>query len=360
MHGLNSQEEKRYARHLLLPEIGLKGQRKLKEASVLLVGVGGLGSASGLYLAAAGVGSIGIVDSDVVDASNLHRQIVHGESTLGQKKVESAKKRLLDINPHIDIQTYDCKLEPNNALEIMKHYDIVADGTDNFATRYLVNDACQHLGKPNVYASIFRFEGQVSVFDARRGPCYRCLFPNPPPLGEIPSCAQSGVLGVLPGIAGTLQANEVIKLITGIGDPLIGKLLTFDALTMNFHTLTVRKDAKCHHGRDLDASPFAGYALRWHDNAVTEVPAEELTRNALLVDVREQDEWERGRIDGAIHLPLSQLKKRMTELNPRESIVLYCTMGSRSMHAVELLKENGFENVKSLSGGINSWPGGIS
>ncbi len=242
---LNSEEQRRYARHLILPEVGMAGQMKLKAASVLLVGTGGLGSPAAMYLAAAGVGRLGLVDFDVVDESNLHRQVIHGQGNLGQKKVESAKARLMDINPHVEVSTYDTKLTSANALDLVEPYDIVTDGTDNFPARYLVNDACQLLGKPNVYASIFRFEGQVSVFDAKRGPCYRCLFREPPAPGLVPSCAEGGVLGVLPGIVGTLQANEVIKLILGIGEPLIGRLLTFDALSMAFHTVSFGKDPSC-------------------------------------------------------------------------------------------------------------------
>jgi adenylyltransferase/sulfurtransferase len=350
MRELNGTEAKRYARQLALPEMGEAGQRRLKEASVLLVGTGGLGSASSMYLAAAGVGRIGILDFDVVDVSNLHRQIIHGESTLGQKKVESAKRRLLDINPHIDVETYDCRLDRSNALEIIREYDIVADGTDNFPTRYLVNDACQLLGKANVYASVFRFEGQVSVFDARRGPCYRCLFREAPPPGEVPSCAEGGVLGVLPGIAGTLQATEVIKLITGIGEPLIGRLLTFDALSMDFVTLKVKKDPGC-----VLCGPNASLKELVDCDQITARELRASLSEVCLVDVREQYEWEQARIEGARLIPLSEFVERLGELNRNDRIVLYCKTGGRSMQALNILKERGFENVRSLDGGITNW-----
>lgn len=357
MKDLNSSELQHYARHLALPEIGKGGQLKLKKARVLLVGAGGLGSASSLYLAAAGVGRIGIVDFDIVDSSNLHRQILYGTSAVGERKVAIAKKRLQDVNPHIDIVTHDCKLDASNALEILGDYDIVADGTDNFSTRYLVNDACHLLKKPNVYASIFRFEGQVSVFDTRRGPCYRCLFPSPPPEGDIPSCAEGGVLGVLPGIAGTLQANEVIKLIANIGDPLVGRLLTFDALSLNFSALRFEKDPECALcGPNATITSLSDCGVSCEQVPTT--TAAELAAflsEVKLIDVRERHEWDQGHIEGAHFMPLSAFDETAVVLSPRDRIVVYCKSGARSRAAARMFRERGFDDVKSLAGGFVGW-----
>jgi molybdopterin/thiamine biosynthesis adenylyltransferase/rhodanese-related sulfurtransferase len=360
MNELNQGETARYARHLTLPEVGHAGQLKLKNASVLVVGMGGLGSPAAMYLAAAGVGRLGIVDFDAVDESNLHRQIIYGQSNLGERKVESAQRRLLDINSHIDVVTFDNKLTRENALNLFSEFDIVADGTDNFPTRYLVNDACQLLGKPNVYASIFRFEGQVSVFDARKGPCYRCLFPKPPPPGDVPSCAEGGVLGVLPGIVGTLQANEVIKLILGIGESLVGKLLTFSALTMRFHVLSIAKDPKCCLCSDNKTFTKLAEYEALCGLSVDEIKAADLaslleTKSVQLVDVRESVEWEFSRIEGSTLMPLSLFSRSMRTLSRSERIVVYCESGMRSARAFQILKNNGFDNVTSLQGGMAAW-----
>lgn len=352
MRDFSLKEQERYARHTILPEIGESGQRKLKEASVLLVGTGGLGSPSSMYLAAAGVGRIGLIDFDVVDVSNLQRQIVHGESTLGQKKVESAKKRLQDINPYVDVMMYDCKLAGANVMDIVQGYDIVVDGTDNFAARYLVNDACILLGKANVYASVFRFDGQVSVFDAKRGPCYRCLFANPPPPGVVPSCGEGGVLGVLPGIAGTLQATEVIKLITGIGESLIGSLLTFNALTMEFFKLKVSKDPHC-----LACSSGAKLTIPGPEPSISAQELKSLLAQGdlCLLDVREADEWAQGHIGGAQLIPVGELSGRVSEIPTSGRIVIYCKTGVRSEQALKILRNHGVESAASLYGGYNKW-----
>lgn len=367
---LSHEEIRRYARHLIMPEVGMEGQKRLKAGKVLLVGTGGLGSPAALYLAAAGVGTIGLVDYDVVDASNLQRQVAHGQSSIGKRKVDSAKARLLDINPHIQIDTYDTLLACDNALDIVKKYDIVADGTDNFPTRYLVNDACVLLKKPNVYASIFRFEGQLSVFDAQRGPCYRCLYSEPPPPGLVPSCAEGGVLGILPGTLGVLQATEVVKLLMGIGDSMVGRLLLFDALDMRFRELKLRKDPQCvicgpnpSVTKLIDYEQFCGVPANDHEEAkVTNwdiEPADlkkRLEKNPpILIDVREPHEWEIGRIEGAKLIPLGELPQRMNELNSAEEIVLYCKVGGRSMKALQLLNKSGFKRLKNLRGGINAW-----
>lgn len=374
MMNLDNAEIQRYSRHLIMPEVGMTGQKKLKAASVLLVGTGGLGSPAAMYLAAAGVGRLGILDYDVVDASNLHRQVVHGESTVGVKKVESAKQRLLDINPHIDVITHDTLLNSENALEIFADYDIIADGTDNFPTRYLVNDACTLLGKPNVYASIFRFEGQLSIFDAVNGPCYRCLYPEPPPPGLVPSCAEGGVLGILPGVLGVLQATEVVKLILGVGDTMTGRLLLFDALGMKFRELKLRKDPDCQLCGDnatikelIDYQAFCGVPQNDHQ-VIPETTGEDgedisplelkerLSSNAIrLVDVREPHEWEICRIDGAELFPLGDISARLAELDKNEDIVLYCRSGARSRKALQILNEAGFNHLKNLDGGIIGW-----
>jgi sulfur-carrier protein adenylyltransferase/sulfurtransferase len=365
---LSHAEVLRYSRHLLLPEVGVSGQRKLKAARVLTIGAGGLGSPLSLYLAAAGVGTIGIVDFDAVDLTNLQRQIVHGTSTLGQPKLESAEARLTDLNPNVRIEKHEARLSSENALEIIREYDIVVDGTDNFPTRYLVNDACVLLGKPNVYGSIFRFEGQASVFDARRGPCYRCLYSEPPPPGLVPSCAEGGVLGVLPGIIGSIQALETIKLIIGAGDSLIGRLVLFDALKFRFRELQLRKDPACpicgehpsiHQLIDYEA--FCGIGAE-PSYAGPEITAEELQRELrekgrelVLLDVREPHEWEIAHIEGARLIPLGQLPERLGELDGHAEIVTQCHRGVRSMKALNILKAAGFNRVRSLAGGIDAW-----
>jgi sulfur-carrier protein adenylyltransferase/sulfurtransferase len=367
---LSNEEIQRYSRHLIMPEVGMEGQKRIKAGRVLLVGTGGLGSPAAMYLAAAGVGSIGVMDYDVVDASNLQRQIVHGQSTLGKKKVESAKKRLLDINPFIEVQTYDTLLDSGNAMQIFADYDVIADGTDNFPTRYLVNDACVLSKKPNVYASIFRFEGHLSVFDAQKGPCYRCMYSEPPPPGLVPSCAEGGVLGVLPGILGVMQATEVLKILLGIGDSLVGRFLTLDALSMRWRELKVRKDPDCKVcGKNptvtqlIDYQQFCGVPAHDHEEMAASsydiTPKElfnRLSKERLrLIDVREPHEWEIGRIEGSQLIPLGDLPARMSELDSAQEIVLICKSGNRSMKALNLLKGAGFAKLKNLKGGVNGW-----
>jgi len=353
-----------------MPEVGMSGQRKLKEASVLLIGAGGLGSPAALYLAAAGVGHIGIVDFDVVDSSNLQRQIIHSEEFLGKPKLESAKKRLLGLNPHIHIDTYEAPFTSQNAGELVSQYDIVADGTDNFPTRYLVNDACVLYGKPNVYGSIFRFEGQASVFYAKEGPCYRCLYEEPPPPGLVPSCAEGGVLGVLPGIIGTIQALEVIKLIIGQGEPLIGRLLVFDALKMSFRELKLRKNPDCPICGEnptihefIDYEQFCGIFPTDDSDAITEddVTVQELQQKIdagddfFLLDVREPFEREICKLQDDLVIPLNQLSENLNKLNTADDIVIYCRSGARSMKALNFLKDVGFTRLKNLKGGIIAW-----
>jgi adenylyltransferase/sulfurtransferase len=369
---LTREEILRYSRHLLMPEVGLQGQRKLKASSVLLIGTGGLGSPIALYLAAAGVGRIGIVDFDVVEATNLQRQIIHGTSQEGRPKVESARERMLDINPLIQVDAYNEAFTSTNAMEIARPYEVVVDGTDNFPTRYLVNDLCVLLGKPNVYGSIFRFEGQVGVFDSGRGPCYRCLFPAPPPPGEVPSCAEGGVFGVLPGTIGTLQATEVIKLLLGIGDPLIGRLLLYDALEMSFEELRLRKNPDClicseHPTIDhlIDYEAFCGVPSHDHGQETVasdwDIEAKELSERLhrgerlRLIDVREAHEWEIAHIEGAELVPLAVLPEHMHEFDSAENMVFLCKSGSRSARAVKLLRTAGFRKVRNLRGGINAW-----
>jgi sulfur-carrier protein adenylyltransferase/sulfurtransferase len=365
---LSHAEVLRYSRHLLLPEVGMAGQRKLKAARVLTIGAGGLGSPLSLYLAAAGVGTIGIVDFDVVDLTNLQRQIVHGTSTLGQPKLQSAEARLTDVNPNVRIEQHETRLTSDNALEILREYDIVVDGSDNFPTRYLVNDACVLLGKPNVYGSIFRFEGQASLFYAKEGPCYRCLYSEPPPPGLVPSCAEGGVLGVLPGIIGSIQALETIKWIIGAGDSLIGRLLLFDALKLRFRELQLRKDPSCPLCGEnptirelVDYEAFCGIGAE-PEYAGPEITAEELARemrqkggDLVLIDVREPHEWDIAHIEGARLIPLGQLPERLSELDGHAEIVTHCHHGARSMKALQLLKGAGFARVRSLAGGIDAW-----
>jgi sulfur-carrier protein adenylyltransferase/sulfurtransferase len=365
---LSHAEMLRYSRHLLLPEVGVSGQRKLKAARVLTVGAGGLGSPLSLYLAAAGVGTIGIVDFDLVDLTNLQRQIVHGTSTLGRPKLDSAEERLTDLNPNVKIERHETRLTSQNAMEILREYDIVVDGTDNFPTRYLVNDACVLLGKPNVYGSIFRFEGQASLFYAAQGPCYRCLYSEPPPPGLVPSCAEGGVLGVLPGIIGSIQALETIKWIIGAGNSLVGRLLLFDALKLRFRELELRKDPACPlcgsnpSIRELiDYEAFCGIGAEPSYEG-PEISAEELKveldrkgGELVLIDVREPHEWEIAHIAGARLIPLNQLPERLGELDGHSEIVTHCHHGARSMKALEILKGAGFSKVRSLAGGIDTW-----
>jgi sulfur-carrier protein adenylyltransferase/sulfurtransferase len=369
---LSHDEILRYSRHLLIPEVGLEGQRKLKAASVLVIGTGGLGSPVALYLAAAGIGRIGLVDYDIVDSSNLQRQVIHGTSGVGQLKVESARQRMLDLNPGIEVEVYNEPFTSENAMRIAAGYDILIDGTDNFPTRYLTNDVCVMLGKANVYGSIYRFDGQVSVFDARRGPCYRCLFPEPPPPGLVPSCAEGGVLGVLPGTIGTLQATEALKLILGIGEPLIGKLMLFNALDMSFEFVRLKKNPHCKVCSPnpevtelIDYEAFCGVPGHDHEEGSAgrewDITAPELAQrlkqgNSLcLIDVREPHELEIAKLETAQLIPLGQLASRLSELDSAEEIVLFCKAGTRSARALELLVSAGFRKVKNLKGGINAW-----
>lgn len=367
---LTQAEVSRYSRHLMIPEVGLEGQRRLKAASVLLVGTGGLGSPLGLYLAAAGVGRIGVIDYDVVDDSNLQRQVIHDTGRVGMLKVESARQRMLALNPYIEVQAYNDVFRAENAVRLAAGYDVLVDGTDNFPTRYLINDLCVFTGRPYVYGSIFRFEGQVSVFDARRGPCYRCLFPEPPPPGLIPSCAEGGVFGVLPGTVGTIQATEVIKLILGFGEPLVGKLLLYDAGDMSFQTIQLQKNPRCVVCGEspsvtelIDYEQFCGVPTRGHavPPDVEEISPLELAelmrqgRPPLLLDVREAVEQQVSSLPGARLIPLGQLASRLSELDPDAAIVTYCRTGVRSAQAVGVLRAAGFQNTRSLRGGINAW-----
>jgi adenylyltransferase/sulfurtransferase len=362
----------RYSRHLLIPEVGLDGQRKLKNSSVLIIGTGGLGSPVALYLAAAGVGRIGLVDYDVVDSSNLQRQVIHGTSTVGVLKVESAKAKLLDLNPDIQVDVYNEPYTSENALRIARDYDLILDGTDNFPTRYLTNDVAVFLGKPNVYASIYRFDGQVSVFYAKEGPCYRCLFPEPPPPGLVPSCAEGGVLGVLPGTIGTLQATEGLKMLLGIGEPLIGKLLLYNALDMSFDFVKLKKNPNCRvcgPNADIteliDYEEFCGVPSHDHEEEGSageglDITAPELServkKNHLkLLDVREPHELEISALPNAVNIPLGELAGRLSELDSADEMVIFCKSGSRSARGLELLASAGFKKVKNLKGGINAW-----
>jgi adenylyltransferase/sulfurtransferase len=369
---LSHEEILRYSRHLLIPEVGLEGQRKLKASSALVIGTGGLGSPVALYLAAAGVGHIGLVDFDVVDTSNLQRQVIHGVSTVGKLKVESARTKLLDLNPDIQIDIYNEPFTSENAVRIAQNYDVLIDGTDNFPTRYLTNDVCVFLGKPNVYGSIFRFDGQLSVFDARVGPCYRCLFPEPPPPGLVPSCAEGGVLGVLPGTIGTLQATEALKVLLGIGDSMVGRLLLYNALDMSFDFVKLKKNPKCRvcgPNADIkeliDYEEFCGVPGRGHEEegsagAGWDITAAELSERVKidhlkLLDVREPHELEISALPNAVNIPLGQLAGRLTELDSAEEMVIFCKGGTRSARALELLVSAGFKKVKNLKGGINAW-----
>ncbi len=369
---LSREEILRYSRHLLVPEVGLEGQRKLKAASVLVIGTGGLGSPVALYLAAAGVGRIGLVDYDVVDRTNLQRQVIHGTSTVGKLKVASAKRRLADLNPDIQVDVYNEVFTSANAMQIAAPYDLLVDGSDNFPTRYLTNDLCVLTGKPNVYGSVYRFEGQVSVFDARRGPCYRCLFPEPPPPGLVPTCAESGVLGILPGTIGTLQATEALKLILGVGEPLIGKLLLYNADDMSFEHVRLRKNPNCKVCGEhpsvtelIDYEAFCGVpgrevedgsaGIEW-DITPIELEAQLKANEPLtLVDVREPHELEISHIPGTHNIPLGQLAMRSGELDPQADIVLICKAGVRSTRALHILLGAGFRKLHNLKGGLNAW-----
>jgi adenylyltransferase/sulfurtransferase len=367
---LSPDEILRYSRHLIIPDVALRGQRVLKRSRVLLVGAGGLGSPLALYLGAAGVGTIGLVDFDVVDLTNLQRQVVHGTKDVGRSKLASARERIADVNPHVHVESYETQLTSDNALEILRDYDVIVDGTDNFPTRYLTNDACVLLGKPNVYGSIFRFEGQASVFATVEGPCYRCLFREPPPPGLVPSCAEGGVLGVLPGIIGTIQATEAIKLLLGIGEPLIGRLLLFDALRMKVRTMQLRKDPTCpacgtREIRELiDYEEFCGIrqaARAEAGNAVPEIAPRELAErlragdDVTVIDVREPHEWEIARIEGARLIPLGTLAEALPSLESSRDIVVHCKTGVRSAKAVRQLQAAGFSRAWNLAGGIQRW-----
>ena len=368
---LNTEELARYSRHITLPEVGLDGQRKLKAARVLCVGAGGLGSPLAFYLAAAGIGTLGLVDFDVVDSSNLQRQIIHSTRDVGRKKLDSAAEKLTALNPALNVVKHETMLTSANALEILKDYDLVADGTDNFPTRYLVNDACVLLGKPNVYGSIFRFEGQASVFAAENGPCYRCLYPEPPPPGLVPSCAEGGVLGILPGLVGVIQATEAIKLILGRGEPLIGRLLLIDALAMRFRELKLRKNPECPVCGEhptvthlIDYEQFCGIAPRTPEkaviNSIPQMSVQELKQrldagdNLFVLDVREPFEFQIANIGGRL-IPMNEVPRRMAEIDRNREIVVHCAVGARSQRVAEFLKQNGYEKVSNLAGGIKAW-----
>jgi molybdopterin/thiamine biosynthesis adenylyltransferase/rhodanese-related sulfurtransferase len=371
---LSNEEIKRYSRHLIMPEMGVEGQRKLKASSVLCIGAGGLGSPAAMYLAAAGIGRLGIVDFDVVDFSNLQRQIIHGTPDVGRLKLDSARDRIAALNPYVEVETHEVALSSENALDLFAPYDVILDGTDNFPTRYLVNDACVIAGKPNAYGSIFRFEGQASVFAAEDGPCYRCLYPEPPPPGLVPSCAEGGVLGVLPGIIGVIQATEAVKMLLGIGEPLIGRFLIYDALKMRFRELKLRKDPECpvcgtHPTVTelIDYEQFCGIRPQVDEPvketgvANWEITSKELKRrlddgeDVLVLDVREPNEYQINKIDGSTLIPLGELPRRYQELDKTRPIVCQCKMGGRSAKAMEFLQSVGFDDVKNLQGGILAW-----
>ncbi|MBA2317899.1 MAG: molybdopterin-synthase adenylyltransferase MoeB [Euzebyales bacterium] len=372
---LTNDEIRRYSRHLIMPNVGVTGQGRLKNAKVLLVGTGGLGSPLAMYLAAAGVGTLGLVDFDVVDESNLHRQVIHGTKDVGKRKTESARESINDINPFVEVRVHETALRSDNALEIIEPYDLVIDGTDNFPTRYLVNDACVLLGKPNVYGSIFRFDGQLAVFWAEHGPCYRCMFPEPPPPGMVPSCAEGGVFGVICATIGAGQATEGIKLLTGLGDPLVGRMQIYDALEARWQTIKVNKDPECPVcGKNptvtelIDYEEFCGVPANDHAAAgalgqagdltgleLTPQEFEQVRERARVIDVREPHEYEISRIPGAELIPLGELPAKLNQLDGDAEIVLHCKMGGRSLEALQLLKGAGFGNVKHLRGGINAY-----
>jgi sulfur-carrier protein adenylyltransferase/sulfurtransferase len=369
---LGRDEILRYSRHLLLDDVGTEGQRRLKAARILLIGAGGLGSPAALYLAAAGVGTLGIVDSDVVDVTNLQRQVLHGTPDIGRPKVASATDRLAELNPHVHVERFETQLTSANALDIVREFDLVVDGSDNFPTRYLINDACVLAGRPDIYGSVFRFEGQASVFATTNGPCYRCLFREPPPPGLVPSCADAGVLGVLPGMVGTIQATEAVKLVLGIGQPLIGRLLLVDAMRLEFRTVQLRRDPLCPAcgTRELraliDYDAFCGLppstgAASGAAMVVPELSARELADKRArgddfdLIDVREPHEYATSRIDGARLIPLGTLPSNLSALDPTREIVLMCRVGGRSARAAQILQQAGFARVWSLAGGLVAW-----
>jgi len=369
---LNNDEIRRYSRHLILPEVGLAGQKKIRATSVLCIGAGGLGSPIAMYLADAGIGKIGIIDFDTVDYSNLQRQILHTDADVGRSKAQSAKETIAGINPNVEVVLHETRITSENALDIIRPYDIVVDGTDNFPTRYLTNDACVLLKKPNVYGSIFRFEGQASVFAPHLGgPCYRCLYPEPPPPGMVPSCAEGGVLGVLPGIIGCIQTTEILKLALEKGTTLVGRLLLFNALDMKFRELKLRRDPQCPVCGDhptitelIDYEMFCGIAPEPEESEADpdEVTVQEMKRalenpglGIKVIDVREPDEYEIAHIDGVPMLPLSQLGQRFTELDPNQQYYIHCKMGGRSMKALHFLRQQGYKYLKSVKGGITSW-----
>ncbi len=366
---LTREELVRYSRHILLPQVGEDGQRALKASRVLLVGAGGLGSPVALYLAAAGVGTLGLVDFDAVDLSNLQRQILHGSAAVGSSKIDSARDRLRDINPNVEVETYETRFASGNALEIARGYDLIVDGTDNFATRYLVNDTSVLLGIPNVYGSVYRFEGQASVFGAPDGPCYRCLFREPPPPHLVPSCAEAGVLGVVPGLVGTIQATEAIKMLLGLGDALVGRLLTIDVMTMAFRTIEIRRDPECpacgtrEITELIDYDEFCGAAPTGEPmrSAVSEIQPSQLAERLEggeeleIIDVREPYEWQLGHIPGARLVPLGRIAAEIPLLDKRRETILYCKVGVRSMFAAKQLADAGVSEVRNLAGGILRW-----
>jgi molybdopterin/thiamine biosynthesis adenylyltransferase/rhodanese-related sulfurtransferase len=375
---LNKDEILRYSRHLILPEVGMEGQLKLKNAKVLMVGAGGLGAPLGLYLAASGVGRVGVVDFDVVDFTNLQRQVIHGTKDVGRKKLDSAADSMLDINPYMKVDKFDTAITSENALEIIKDYDMVVDGTDNFPTRYLINDACVLLKKPNVYGSIFRFEGQATIFAYPDGPCYRCLYPEPPPPGLVPSCAEGGVLGILPGTIGLIQATEAVKLILGVGETLVGRLLLYDALAMRFRELKLRRNPECPACGDhpsihelIDYHQFCGVpnpseVVPVADQQAGFMSDTEIDAIALkarldrgdkfqFIDVREPNEYQIASIPGAKLIPLGDLPKRVNELDPSVEVIAHCKMGGRSAKGCDFLRQSGFKNVKNMLGGITAW-----
>jgi adenylyltransferase/sulfurtransferase len=370
---LSQQEVARYSRHLIMPEVGMDGQKRLKAAGILLIGAGGLGSPLALYLAAAGIGRIGLVDFDVVDFSNLQRQVLHGTPDVGRPKLQSAKERLAAINPEVKVDLYEARLTAANALDICKPYDIIIDGTDNFPTRYLVNDVCVLLKKPNVYGSIFRFDGQASVFWPPHGPCYRCLYPEPPPPGEVPSCAEGGVLGILPGLIGCIQATEAVKLVLGKGEPLVGRLVLYDAMAMTFREFKVRRNPKCPMCGDkptitqlIDYEQFCGIRGQEAPTPVTpssdqETTVEELKQRldkgdqVFILDVRNPEEYQICRLPGSVLLPLPELPQRFGELDKSKEMVVHCKSGMRSQKAIAFLRQQGFTRLKNLKGGILAW-----
>ncbi len=369
---LTREEVQRYSRHLIMPEVGVEGQRKLKAASVLCIGAGGLGAPAAMYLAAAGIGTLGIVDFDVVDSSNLQRQIIYGTPDVGRRKLVAARERIMAMNAGVNVVLHEVTLTSKNALDVLKDYDVILDGTDNFQTRYLVNDACVLLGKPNAYGSIFRFDGQASVFAVKGGPCYRCLYPEPPPPGLVPSCAEGGVLGVLPGVIGVIQATEAIKLVLGAGQPLVGRLLLYDALQMRFRELRLRRDPECPICGDhptikalIDYDQFCGIVPAAHaqpaGSGVPEITVEDLKakidrgEDFDLLDVREPNEFQICRIAGSRLIPLGELPRRTAELDATRDLVVHCKVGARSAKAVALLQERGFTRIHNLKGGILEW-----